>query len=204
LEAGVWSDALGKAVAQIDAAVDTAVARMDEEVQAGQATFRSLILLLCSVPGIQNRQDQAFFLSFHLVAPDTDCLIPGSGVDVEGFDQAAATGPAAQQMRAQLGFGAGPVVLTVTRLTRQKGIPTLLKAAEKLHGIRPDMRFVLVGPRETEGRLAISRQELDRHRPYVVPIGQRDDVRRCCGWLMFSPSRRNTGKAYRDPCWKRH
>jgi glycosyltransferase involved in cell wall biosynthesis len=124
----------------------------------------------------QNQQDQSFFRRFHLVAPDTDCLIPGSGVDIEGFDQAAAAAPAAQQMRAQLGLGAGPVVLTVTRLTRQKGIPTLLKAAEQLHRIRPDMRFVLVGPRETEGYLAISRQELDRHRPYVVPIGQRDDV----------------------------
>ena len=124
----------------------------------------------------QNQQDQAFFRRHHLVAPNTDCLIPGSGVDVEGFDQAAESAPAAKQMRAQLGLGNGPVVLTVTRLTRQKGIPTLLRAAEKLHKIRPDMRFVLVGPRETEGRLAISQHELDRHRPYVVPIGQRDDV----------------------------
>lgn len=124
----------------------------------------------------QNREDQAFFRRYHLVAPGTECLIPGSGVDVEGFDQASATAAAAEQLRAQLGLGAGPVVLTVTRLTRQKGIPTLLKAAEKLHRIRPDMRFVLVGPRETEGRLAVSQQELDRHRPYVVATGPRDDV----------------------------
>ncbi|WP_428493613.1 glycosyltransferase [Rhodopila sp.] len=124
----------------------------------------------------QNRQDQAFFQRYHLVAQGTECLIPGSGVDVEGFDQAAATAPAPHQMRARLGLGAGPVVLTVTRLTRQKGIPTLLRAAQKLHGLRPDLRFVLVGPRETEGRLAVSQQELDRHRPYVVATGQRDDV----------------------------
>jgi transposase len=45
-------DALGKAIAKIDEAVDAAVARMDQEVPPGQATFRSLILLLCSVPGI--------------------------------------------------------------------------------------------------------------------------------------------------------
>jgi glycosyltransferase involved in cell wall biosynthesis len=64
----------------------------------------------------------------------------------------------------------------VTRLTRQKGIPTLLRAAEKLHRVRPDLRFVLVGPRETEGPLAIAQQELDRHRGYVVATGQRDDV----------------------------
>ena len=36
-----------------DEAVDAAVARMDEEEEAGhRASFRSLILLLCSVPGI--------------------------------------------------------------------------------------------------------------------------------------------------------
>ena len=46
-------DALSKAIARIDEAVDAAVARMDEEEEAGhRASFRSLILLLCSVPGI--------------------------------------------------------------------------------------------------------------------------------------------------------
>ena len=124
----------------------------------------------------QNREDQTFFQRYRLVGPGSNCVIPGSGVDIEGFDQAAATTPDPEDLRAQLGLGAGPVVLTVTRLTRQKGIPTLLEAAEKLHRVRPDMRFVLVGPRETEGRLAISQQELDRHRAYVVATGQRDDV----------------------------
>lgn len=45
-------DALAAAVAKIDLAVDAAIARMDQEVAAGQATFRSLILLLSTVPGI--------------------------------------------------------------------------------------------------------------------------------------------------------
>jgi glycosyltransferase involved in cell wall biosynthesis len=124
----------------------------------------------------QNRQDQAFFRRYHLAATGSDCLIPGSGIDVEGFDRAVAKAPSPERMRARLGLGPGPVVLTVTRLTRQKGIPTLLKAAQKLHKIRPDIRFVLVGPRETEGPLAISQQELDRHCASVVAIGQRDDV----------------------------
>jgi transposase len=48
-------DALSKAIARIDEAVDAAVARMDEEEEAGhRASFRSLILLLCSVPGISS------------------------------------------------------------------------------------------------------------------------------------------------------
>jgi transposase len=45
-------DSLSEAIAKIDQAVDVSIARMDEEVEAGQASFRSLIILLCSVPGI--------------------------------------------------------------------------------------------------------------------------------------------------------
>ena len=45
-------DALAKAIGKIDEAVDAAIARMDEEVPDGQATFLPLISLLCSVPGI--------------------------------------------------------------------------------------------------------------------------------------------------------
>ena len=43
---------MAAAVAKIDQAVDAAIARMDEEVEAGRATFRSLIILLCSIPGV--------------------------------------------------------------------------------------------------------------------------------------------------------
>ncbi len=46
-------DALSEAIAGIDEAVDAAAARMDEEAEADhRSSFRSLILLLCSVPGI--------------------------------------------------------------------------------------------------------------------------------------------------------
>jgi transposase len=45
-------DVLAAAVAKIDRAVDALIARMDEEVAAGQATSRSLIMLLCTIPGV--------------------------------------------------------------------------------------------------------------------------------------------------------
>jgi transposase len=44
-------DALAAAIASIDQEVEAVIARMDAAA-AGQASFRSLILLLCSVPGI--------------------------------------------------------------------------------------------------------------------------------------------------------
>jgi transposase len=45
-------DALSAAIEQIDHQVDAAVAKLDEEVSAGQATFRALIGLLCTIPGV--------------------------------------------------------------------------------------------------------------------------------------------------------
>lgn len=45
-------DALAEAMAMIDQEVDALIARMDEEVEAGQAPFRALIALLCTIPGV--------------------------------------------------------------------------------------------------------------------------------------------------------
>ena len=79
-------------------------------------------------------------------------------------------------LREQLKIGDAPVVITVTRMTRQKGIPTLLAAAARVHAVRPEIRFVLVGGWETEGRHAISQAEIERHHPYVQATGSRSDV----------------------------
>lgn len=124
----------------------------------------------------QNRDDKMFFERHRLVGRGTARLIPGSGVDVERFEQAAAHGPPPSVLRQSLGLGASPVVMTVTRLTREKGIRTLLEAAASVNAARQDVRFLLVGPRQSEGRFAVAQQEIDRHRPYVMPLGRRSDI----------------------------
>src|SRR4029077_12362566 len=68
------------------------------------------------------------------------------------------------------------IVVTVGRMTRQKGIPTLLKAAAIVHARRPAVRFLLIGPRESEGPSGVSQAELDSHAPYVVATGPRSDI----------------------------
>ncbi len=45
-------DALNVAIERIDRQVDAAIAKMDEEIAVGQATFRALITLLCTIPGV--------------------------------------------------------------------------------------------------------------------------------------------------------
>ncbi len=92
------------------------------------------------------------------------------------FEQALAKSPPAGQLRRELGLGTSPVIITVTRMTRHKGIPTLLKAAALVHRARPDVKFLLVGPRESEGPLAVTQSEIDQHAPYVIAVGPRSDV----------------------------
>jgi glycosyltransferase involved in cell wall biosynthesis len=124
----------------------------------------------------QNSVDKEFFESRRIVGKGVSRLIPGSGIEVVSSERPAACGAAASSLRGQLGLGASPVVMTVTRLTRQKGIPTLLKAAALVHAARPEVRFLLVGPRHGEGRLAVSQAEIDAHAPYVIATGKRSDV----------------------------
>src|SRR3954466_2776493 len=45
-------DALNAAIEEIDRQVDAAVSKLDEEAADGQATFRALIALLCTIPGV--------------------------------------------------------------------------------------------------------------------------------------------------------
>jgi transposase len=45
-------DASAASVAEVDQEIDAAIGRMDAEVVAGQATFCSLIALLCTIPGV--------------------------------------------------------------------------------------------------------------------------------------------------------
>jgi glycosyltransferase involved in cell wall biosynthesis len=129
-----------------------------------------------AVTVFQNRDDLAFFRRYRMVGRGDYVVIPGSGIDIKRFEQAGAAGSSPAELREALGLGASEVVITVTRMTRQKGIPTLLEAAALVHQHRAGVRFLLVGPRESEGRFAVTQAEIDRHAPYVLAIGPRSDV----------------------------
>lgn len=124
----------------------------------------------------QNREDQDDFERHGMVGSGRSQHIPGSGVDAAAFVRARDAGPAPGALREQLGLGRAEIVITVTRLTRQKGIPALLQAAALVHAVRPGVRFLLVGPRQSEGPLAVAQAELDAHSPYVITTGRRADV----------------------------
>jgi glycosyltransferase involved in cell wall biosynthesis len=124
----------------------------------------------------QNKEDGDFFRRYRLLGNSPAVLIGSSGIDVDAFDTARAQAPSTAQLRRELGLGDDEVVMTVSRLTVQKGIPTFLDAAAIVREARPRVRFVLVGPRESEGPFAVDQALIDRYAPHVIALGARSDV----------------------------
>jgi glycosyltransferase involved in cell wall biosynthesis len=124
----------------------------------------------------QNREDQAFFKRFHMLGSSSDVLIGSSGIDADGFEMAQARGPSAQKLRAELGLEDAEIIMFVGRLTRQKGIPTLLKAIPQIVSARPLARIVLVGPWDSEGSFAVDRKAVEACGRHVLTLGPRPDV----------------------------
>ena len=62
------------------------------------------------------------------------------------------------------------------RLVRQKGVREYISAAKSLCGTFPNAQFLLVGPSDTEGRDAISTEELSSLPENVIWTGFREDV----------------------------
>jgi glycosyltransferase involved in cell wall biosynthesis len=124
----------------------------------------------------QNNADSGFFHRYRLLGNSSSAVIGSSGIDVGAFETARKEAANTSALRAQFGLDDAEVVLTVSRLTVQKGIPTLLEAAKIVHEARPKVRFLLVGPLESEGPFAVDPTLIARHAPYVIATGARSDV----------------------------
>jgi glycosyltransferase involved in cell wall biosynthesis len=124
----------------------------------------------------QNRDDLDFFQRYRLLGSSQCKLIGSSGINAEAFVLAQKRGPSPAQLRTELGLQKAEIVIYVGRLTRQKGIPTLLEAVPLVIEQRPSARFVLVGPLESEGPFAVDRSSIDRLAPHVMSLGRRQDV----------------------------
>ena len=151
----------------------------------------------------EHRGDQAFFESNWLVGKGESVKIPGAGIDVRGFEEARNRGPSSQSLRSELGLIGSDVVITVTRVTREKGILDLLKAAVVVHQTRPSVKFLIVGPRQGEGPFAVSDEELAPYSEYVIATGPRTDYLLFWRCRTCSPFRALTRKAFRARSWRR-
>ena len=82
-------------------------------------------------------------------------IVP-NGVDLSTFH----VRPAPADLAERFGLGAGPVLLTVSRLVERKGIDTVLRALPAVAAIVPDVRYLVVGDGPDRSRLQALASEI--------------------------------------------
>jgi len=140
----------------------------------------SLQRLACRATDVtvfQNREDAEHFVSGHLVRAETARLIPGSGVSTERFAPGAVSEHARCQLKCALGIQADEQVVTmVSRVIRSKGVLEFAAAAQWICGRIPRVRFLLVGPEDSESIDCLTAGEMAAVRRTVTVTGPRQDI----------------------------
>jgi len=124
----------------------------------------------------QNTADQRQFESEGLVSAEKSILIRGSGLDFRQLGPDAVSPADRARFTNVMGLTGKRVVTMVSRVIRSKGVPEFIEAATRIRASNDDVRFLLVGPADSFGRDAISREELSRHADVVNYLGPRSDV----------------------------
>lgn len=143
----------------------------------------------------QNSQDMKIFLRRGIVTEGKARLIRGSGVDIEDIATHSPSAETVDGLKNALGLSGKTVVTMISRVIREKGVIEFLEAAELVAARREDVRFILVGPRGSEGRQAIPETTIRRYSNVVDYLGARKDVPAilCLTDLLVLPTKYGEG-----------
>ena len=132
---------------------------------------------------LSRRTDAVIFVSeadfrsgrkWRLAAPARSRLIR-NGVDLSRRVKDLRTTLRMGKLRESLGL-TPPVVGTIARLHRQKGIEFLLRAAKEIRGLHPEVRIVVVGGGPLEKRLKREAEKAGLGRGFLM-LGERTEAR---------------------------
>ena len=114
---------------------------------------------------LQNQEDISLFRHFRLAPERALRLVRGSGVDVDRFSP---------RLRPQ----GAPIVMQVSRMVGDKGVREFIGAARQVRLVRPDVRFLLVGPLYPDNPSALSAEEVSAAETEGVVewLGPQDDI----------------------------
>ncbi len=123
-----------------------------------------------SVMALENHDDQNFFVQASVVGKAKCIVVPGAGLLKNAIVPTARNNSV-------------PVVLCVSRMIRNKGIPQLIEAARILHDEGQEFELWLVGDIDTNNPTSLTREVLQsaESRGAVKWLGQRDDVAKLLG-----------------------
>jgi glycosyltransferase involved in cell wall biosynthesis len=122
------------------------------QMRAMQPLIKALYRLVLRNPGsctvFQNPDDRDDFVGMGLVRKEQTVIIRGAGVDCSQF-------------RPFPEPDGNPVVVLASRMLWDKGVGEFADAARLIRADRPQVRFVLVGDRDTENRAAVPLRQMD-------------------------------------------
>jgi glycosyltransferase involved in cell wall biosynthesis len=124
----------------------------------------------------QNSDDKKYFEKYNLVSKDKSYLVASSGLDVDSFISSVSNQNTLGKLRANLGFKSNDIVITlIARLVKDKGIEEFLKAS-KILSVESNIKFLLVGPRLSEGSQAVSESVISKYIDNINYIGPSSNV----------------------------
>lgn len=111
----------------------------------------------------------------HRLAPEGKRRLIKNGVDIRSLIHSEELGQKKEDLRVKFELSP-PVIGTVARLHRQKGILYLLQAAKEIHGRHPEATIVVVGGGPLEESLRRQAAKLELGRNFLM-LGERTDAR---------------------------
>lgn len=141
----------------------------------------------------QSAEDVAVAVRSRLCRPPKISYL-GNGIDVRRFSPDS-TGAARARLRREFGFNDSDFVVgCVARLVYEKGCAEIFAAAERLTSRHSEIKFLLIGPQESDQNDAVSARQIDllSRRGTVVFAGWRADMPQCYAAmdLFLLPSHR--------------
>ncbi|AUT00934.1 glycosyl transferase family 1 [Nostoc sp. CENA543] len=124
----------------------------------------------------QNNDDRQYFQNHKMIQDGRDDLVLGSGIDVEALIKKRPQPEELAQIRKALGLEEQLVVTMISRLVVSKGVREYLQAANIVCQRMKNVTFLLVGPLASEGRQAVSMQEVQKQAQTVRYLGPRNDI----------------------------
>jgi glycosyltransferase involved in cell wall biosynthesis len=124
----------------------------------------------------QNSDDREYFNHHQMVQADRSDLVLGSGIDLNHLLTKIPASDNLAQTRQELGLAGKLVVTMIARLVITKGVREFLQAARSICAQMPNVVFLLIGPLTSEGKQAISIEEINSYADSVRYLGSRSDI----------------------------
>lgn len=152
----------------------------DFKVRLIRSVYEPLQKFACSVSDLtifQNFDDWSRYTRLGIVSEYKSMVIPGSGVPTDQFDPIKIAPEDKKKLRVELGLKPDDIVVTlVSRVIRTKGVIEFAETAKLMKDLYPKVRFLLVGPNDTDTIYSLNSKELTKLEESVIWPGPRRDI----------------------------